>query len=122
MAARLSEGLSGGLPRCHEACQAGCQTVRRPARRAARLSGGLSGKLPGRQEACRDGGQAARRPSWALAVGQQGCRAVQEAPEPTANHRNAAQLNSSQRSKLCKWPAMGLDLLDLLSVADLIPQ
>ncbi len=121
-AAKLRRGLPGGLPGCQEARLEGCHAVRRPVRKAARLSGGLSGRLPGRQEACRDGCRAARRPSPAFAVGQQSCRAVQEAPETTANHRNSARPKSAQRSELCKWPAMGLDLLDLLSVADLIPQ
>ena len=100
--ARASQSSPESLPGCQKAGAV---------RRAARLSGGLSGRLPGRQEACREGCQAARRPSPAFAVGQQSCRAVQEAPETTATHRNPAQLKSSQRSELCKWPAMGLDLL-----------
>ena len=63
--AKLSGGLSGGLPSCQEVCQEGCQAVRKPVgtsggpvTRAAWLSGGLSG----RQKAFQEGCQAVRRP------------------------------------------------------------
>ena len=70
----------------------GCQAVSKPVRGPSRPSGSRTGQILDTFVSFQTG-------QWLRALPQRGSR---------------------QRSEVCKWPAMGLDLLDLLSVAVLI--